>query len=78
MSNGWAVNVKAAAAGEAEAASSETYYVRVSDRHAAEDHLRQILGASRAVIVEARLPVQSTVFDTINVEVGQVRVRPTK
>jgi hypothetical protein len=46
--------------------SSETYYVRVSDRHAAEDAVRRHLAAP-SEIIEARLPVQSSVFDALGI-----------
>jgi len=68
FSSGWAVVVKQTAAGDT--GSSTAYYVRVPDRHGAEDALRQILGAGPAAVIEARLPVQSSVFDAINVPTG--------
>jgi hypothetical protein len=72
MSNGWSVNVKTAGSSDI---GSETYYVRVSDRRGAENTLRQLLGAGPTVCIEARLPVQSTVFDAIKVPVGHIRLQ---
>jgi hypothetical protein len=42
--------------------TSETYYARVSDREAAEEAVRRYLDAP-SHITEARLPVQSSLFD---------------
>ena len=64
MSNGWAVNVRMIASDDLE--SSETYYARVSDRRAAADAVRRHLGAP-SHIIEARLPVQSSVFDALGI-----------
>jgi hypothetical protein len=62
MSSGWAVNVRANKSDEL--ASSDTYYARVSDRQEAEEAVRCHLAAPSRV-VEARLAVQSTVFDAL-------------
>jgi hypothetical protein len=70
MSSGWAVNVKESSADKATA--SKTYYVRVSGRHDAEAAVRRFLGAP-GNIVEARLPVQSTVFDALDIPAGRVQ-----
>jgi hypothetical protein len=72
MSSEWAVNVKESRADRA--APSKTYYVRVSGRHDAEAAVRSFLGAP-GNIVEARLPVQSTVFDALNIPDGNVRLK---
>ena len=57
--------------------ASETYYARVPDRQAAEEAVRRYLDAPTH-IVEARLPVQSSVFDALNIPNGQVDLRPVK
>ena len=72
MSSGWAVNVRARRSDDVEA--SETYYARVSERQAAEQAVRSYLTAPSHV-VEARLPVQSSVFDALNILEGQVELR---
>jgi hypothetical protein len=64
MSSGWAVNVRMTVSDDLE--SSETYYARVSDRQAAEDVVRHHLAAP-SQIIEARLPVQSSVFDALGI-----------
>jgi len=69
MSSGWAVNVKTSVSNDLE--SSETYYARVSDRKAAEDAVRRHL-AVPSHIIEARLPVQSSVFDALGISDGAV------
>jgi len=63
MSSGWAVNVRANKSDDF--ASSNTYYARVSDRQEAEEAVRPHLVAPSHV--EARLPVQSSVFDALNI-----------
>ena len=75
MSSGWAVTVRARMSDDIEA--SETYYARVPDRQAAEEAVRRYLDAPTH-IVEARLPVQSSVFDALNIPNGQVDLRPVK
>jgi hypothetical protein len=57
VSSGWAVVVKQTTSEDA--GSSTTYYVRVADRHGAEEALRQVLRAAPAAVIEARLPIQS-------------------
>jgi hypothetical protein len=69
MSSGWAANVRARISDDIEA--SETYYARVPDRRAAEEAVRHHLDAPRHII-EARLPVQSSVFDALKIPNGQV------
>jgi hypothetical protein len=66
MSSGWAVNVRTTVLDDLE--SSETYYARVSDRGAA---VRRHLAAP-SHIIEARLPVQSSVFDALGILDGGV------
>jgi hypothetical protein len=74
VSSGWAVVVKQTTSEDA--GSSTTYYVRVADRHGAEEALRQVLRAAPAAVIEARLPIQSSVFDAINVPSGQAARQP--
>ena len=69
MSSGWAVNVRTTVLDDLE--SSETYYARVSDRGAAEGAVRRHLAAP-SHIIEARLPVQSSVFDALGILDGGV------
>ncbi|WP_426533764.1 hypothetical protein [Bradyrhizobium sp. McL0615] len=57
--------------------TSETYYARVSDRQAAEEAVRRYLDAP-SHIIEARLPVQSSVFDAPNIPNDQVDLRVAK
>lgn len=75
MSSGWAVNVRARMSDKIEA--SETYYARVSDRQAAEEAVRRYLNAPTHII-EARLPVQSSVFDALKIRNDQVDLRAAK
>lgn len=72
MSSGWAVNVKKIVSNDLE--TSETYYARVSDRKAAEDAVRRHL-AVPSHIIEARLPVQSSVFDALGIPYEAVVLR---
>jgi hypothetical protein len=72
MSSGWLVNVRMSVSDDLEL--SETYYCRVSDRQDAEAAVRRHLNAPGHVI-EARLPVQSTVFDALGISNGNVRLR---
>lgn len=65
MSSGWAVNVRSRSFGDLEA--SRTYYSRVSGRQDAEEAVRRHLDAP-GYAVEARLPVQSSVFDALNIQ----------
>jgi hypothetical protein len=70
MSNGWAVVVTRNRPGND--VVSETFYARVSDRIYAQDIVRQFTGSIFDVEVEARLPVQSSVFDAMDVPLGTV------
>jgi hypothetical protein len=70
MSNGWAVVVTRNRPGND--VVSETFYARVSDRIYAQDIVRQFIGSIFDVEVEARLPVQSSVFDAMDVPLGTV------
>ena len=72
MSSGWSVNVRAKKSDNIEA--SATYFARVSDRQEAEHAIRAYLNAP-AHVIEARLPIQSSVFDALNISNGQVVVR---
>jgi hypothetical protein len=69
-SSGWAVDVKMDVPGAGE--SSQTFYARVSGRHAAEDAVRLHLRTAADLEIEARLPVQSSAFDAMNTQDGQV------
>ena len=52
--------------------SSQTYYVRVPDRVGAVEAVRLHVGAGDDAVIEARKPVQPSVFDILNIDVGQV------
>lgn len=67
MSSGWVVNVRANK-------SEDLYYARGSDRQEAEKAVRCHLAAPSHV-VEARLPVQSTVFDALAIPDGGVELK---
>ena len=73
MSSGWAVNVRANVSDDL--ASSDTYYARVSGRKEAEDAVRRQL-AVPSHLIEARLPVQSSVFDALNIPDDAVVPKP--
>ena len=75
MSSGWAVNVRMTVSDDLE--SSETYYARVSGRRAPEDAVRSHLAAP-SQIIEARLPVQSSVFDALGIPDNGVVLRTDK
>jgi hypothetical protein len=64
MSSGWIVNVKDRATDDL--TSSKTYYTRVSYRREAEQVLRDHL-ADPMHAIEARLPVQSSVVDSLGI-----------
>jgi hypothetical protein len=70
MSNGWAVVVTTNRPGND--VVSETFYARVSDRIYAQDIVRQFIGSIFDVEIEARLPVQSSAFDAMDVPLGTV------
>lgn len=70
MSSGWAVNVKESPSDDFE--SSKTYYARVADRHHAAEAVRRHLAAARGNTIEARVPIQSTVFDALGIPDGEV------
>lgn len=72
MSSGWAVNVKKGTLDDP--ASSKTYYTRVSGRHDAEQAVRFHL-ASPPHVIEARLPVQSSVFDALGIPAGGILLK---
>jgi hypothetical protein len=52
--------------------SSQTFYAHVSDRHAAEDAVRHHLRSAADLKIEARLPIQPSAFDTMNIRDSQV------
>jgi hypothetical protein len=70
MSNGWGVHVKTIS--REGNASSQMYYARVSDRIAATEAVRRHIKATTDTVIEARKPVQSSVFDALDIEAGQV------
>jgi hypothetical protein len=72
MSSGWAVNVKELASDDL--ASSRTYYTRVSDRQEAERAVKDFL-ISPVHAIEARLPVQASVFDALGVPIGGILLK---
>jgi hypothetical protein len=69
MSSGWGVHVQVITREGKK--SSQMYYARVPDRIDATEVVRQHIGAAAAVI-EARKPIQSSVFDVLNIDIGQV------
>jgi hypothetical protein len=70
MSNGWGVHVETRTS-EGEN-SSQTYYARVPVRIDAVEAVRKHIGAQGDVVIEARKPVQSSVFDAMKIGIGQV------
>jgi hypothetical protein len=72
MSSGWVVNVKDRASDDL--TSFRTYYTRVSDRQDAERALTDYL-ASPVPVIEARLPVQASVFDALGIPVGGILLK---
>jgi hypothetical protein len=69
MSSGWGVHVQVIT--QEGKKSSQTYYARVPDRVGAAEAVRHI-GAAANAVIEARNPVQSRVFDVLNIDIGQV------
>ena len=72
MSSGWAVNVKKGTSDDLE--SSKTFYTRVSGRQDAERAVRDHL-TSPSHVIEARLPVQSSVFDALGIPAGGILLK---
>lgn len=70
MSSGWSVHVKVTT--REGVTSSQTYYARVPDRLAAAEAVRRHLGAPAGAVIEARKPVQSSVFEALDIDAGQV------
>jgi hypothetical protein len=70
MSSGWGVHVQVRT--REGNISSQAYYARVPDRIGAVEAVRHHIGASGDAIIEARKPVQSSVFDILNIDIGQV------
>jgi hypothetical protein len=70
MSSGWGVHVRVRT--REDNISSQVYYARVPDRTGAVEAVRHHIGASGDAAIEARKPVQSSVFDVLNIGVGQV------
>jgi hypothetical protein len=70
MWSGWGVHVNSVTlAGDK---SSQTYYAHVSDRAAAVEAVRKHIGAASSEMIEARKPLQSTVFAAMNIRIGEV------
>lgn len=72
MSSGWAVNVRANASDDF--ALSETYFVRVPERQRAEEAVRRHLAAP-SHIIEARVPIQSSVFAALKIPDNAVVIK---
>jgi hypothetical protein len=70
MSSGWSVHIQVIT--RAGNKSSQTYYARVPDRLDATEAVRQHVGAAADAVIEARKPIQSSVFDVLNIDIGQV------
>jgi hypothetical protein len=70
MSSGWGVHVKVIT--REGKRSSQTYYARIPDRIAATEAVRQHIGATADAVIEARKPVQSSVFDALDIDTGKV------
>jgi hypothetical protein len=71
MWSGWSVQVDCVKAAQG---SSKTYYSNVSDRADAVEAVREHIGAtSGEVTIEARKPIQSTVFAAMGIAPGEVR-----
>jgi len=70
MSDGWAVEVKMKVLGGGE--SKQTYYACVPDKLGAEDAVRKRIIATDHVIVTARNLVLASVFEAMNVKLGDV------
>jgi hypothetical protein len=70
MSSGWGVHVQVITLEGKK--SSQTYYARVPDRRDATEAVRQYVGATADAVIEARKPIQSSVFDVLNIDIGQV------
>ena len=70
MSDGWAVEVKMKVLGGGE--SKQTYYACVPDKLGAEDAVRKRINATDHVIVTARNLVLASVFEAMNVKLGDV------
>jgi hypothetical protein len=71
MSSGWGVHVQEGA-GEGNKPPSRMYYARVPDRVGAVEAVRRHLGAANDAVIEARKPVQSSVFDVLKIDIGLV------
>jgi hypothetical protein len=74
MSSGWGVHVQVRTREGNK--SSQTYYARVPDRIGAVEAVRQHIGAPDDAVIEARRSVQSSVFDALDIDVGQVGSGP--
>ena len=71
MWSGWTVHVwDGARAGEG--SSAETYYANVSDRADAVQAVKDHIGATPNHRLEARKPIQSTVFAVMSIGIGKV------
>ena len=71
MWSGWTVHVwDAARAGDD--STAETYYANVSDRADAVQAVKDHIGATSSHRLEARKPIQSTVFAVMSIGIGKV------
>lgn len=71
MWSGWTVHADETKAGRR---STRVYYARVSDRADAVESVKQHIGAtSYPIVLEARKPIQSTVFAAMGIACGEVR-----
>ena len=52
--------------------AAEMYYANVSDRADAVEVVKDHIGATSSHRLEARKPIQSTVFDVMNIGIGKV------
>jgi hypothetical protein len=66
MWGGWTVHVT-------DAVGVQIYYAYISDRADAVAAVRHHIGATSEQTLEARKPVQSTVFDAIGIGAGTIR-----
>jgi hypothetical protein len=73
MWSGWTVHVSS---GAADTLLTQVYYANVSGRLDAVEAVRKHIDATNAQILEARKPIQSTVFDAMGI-VGGAVVRST-
>jgi hypothetical protein len=65
MWGGWTVHVT-------DAMTIQIYYAYVSDRAAAVEAVRNHIGAMSGQRLEARKPIQTTVFNAMGIDIGAV------